>query len=389
MFAPPIPAPEALRKAFRLDPAIRFLNHGSFGAVPRPVDWAASEWRERLEARPIEMLGRRMSEFLSVVREGIGAYLGTGADRVGLVTNATTGIGSVLGSIRWNPRDRIVVTNHGYNAVRQAVHRTCDRHGCVCVVADVALPILDAAGVVRAVMGSVDERTRLVIVDHVTSPTGLVFPVEAIIEECRARGVLTLVDGAHAPGMIPLAIDAIGADWYTGNLHKWVFAPKGSGILVPSKAMMAETHPETTSHCYGQGFVAEFAWQGTRDFANWLAIPDAIEFVESAYPGGAMAHNRALALWAGEHLAHAFATKPISPADGSMIGSLAAIELPARIAQRFPAAAAYQAHLYERHSIEVPVVDAFGRWFVRVSAQVYNVPADYLALESAVLADAA
>ena len=387
MRSPPESPDKSVRSAFRLDPSIHFLNHGSFGAVPRPVEAAAGAWRDRLEARPIEMVGRRMAALLLGVRERIGAYLGTSAERVGLVTNATTGIGSVLGSIAWKPCDRIVITNQGYNAVRQAVHRICERHGCQCVIADVTLPIVYAAAVVRAVMAAVDERTRLVIIDHVTSPTGLILPVEAIVEACRSRGILTLVDGAHGPGMFPLAIDSIGADWYTGNLHKWVCAPKGSGILVPSEAMAATTQPETASHVHGSGFVQEFEWQGTRDFANWLAIPDAIDFVEQAYPGGAMVHNRALACWAHDHLAHAFGAAPISPADLSMLGSLATVELPARIHERFASAAEYQAHLYDRHMIEVPVIDIFGRWFVRVSAQVYNTPEDYLALESAVLGE--
>lgn len=383
---PPAPLRGA-KGAFRLDSEFVFLNHGSFGAVPRAVEAEASRWRDRLEARPIEMVGRAIHGLLGEVRESVGCALGCAPERVGLVTNATTGIGAVLNSIEWRRGDRILVTNHGYNAVRQAVQRVGERWGTQCVVADLPLPLMDASQVVEAVLRRVDAQTRLVIVDHITSPTALVFPVKEIAAECRARGVLCLVDGAHAPGMLPLAIDDIGADWYTGNLHKWMCAPKGSGILVASEECARFTHPETISHFHGSGFVEEFGWQGTRDYANWLAIPAAINFMAGFGPGAAMAHNRALANWAHGLLARAFRVKTISPLDGTLLGSMATIPLPESLHAKFTTAAAFQARLYDTHKIEIPVIDFGGTWHARVSAQVHNAPSDYLALEAAVLAE--
>ncbi|MSR27976.1 MAG: aminotransferase class V-fold PLP-dependent enzyme [Phycisphaerales bacterium] len=377
-----------VREAFQLDWTYRFLNHGSFGAVPRIVEEAACQWRQRLEARPIAMVGREMAGLLGEVRGRIGGYLGCAPERIGLVTNATSGVGSVLASIQWAPGDRILLTNHGYNAVRQAVHRASERWGVECSITDIPLSIGGDGDVADAIIRAIDPRTRLVIVDHVTSPTALVFPVAAIAAECRRRGILCLVDGAHAPGMLPLQIDAIDADWYTGNLHKWVCAPKGSGVLVASERTSVWTHPETTSHFHGSGFVDEFAWQGTRDFASWLAIPAAIDFVEGVVPGGAMSHNRALALWASARMADAFGSEVIGPGDGSMTGSMASIPLPRVLEDRWPSAQEFQARLYDQHRIEVPIIEFGGRWHVRISAQVYNLAEDYLALEAAVLAEA-
>lgn len=378
----------SVRGAFRLDPTITFLNHGSFGAVPVAVEEECGRWRSRLEARPIEMLGRNIYGLLSGVKTRLGEYLGTAPERIGLVTNATSGVGAVLRSLEWHRGDRITLTNHGYNAVRQAAHAVAERFGVEVDIADLPLPIGDATSVVEGIMGSVTQRTKLVIVDHVTSPTALVLPVAQIVRACHERGVRCLVDGAHAPGMLPLNIDAIAADWYTGNLHKWVCAPKGSAILVPSQEVAPWTHPETTSHFHGHGFAAEFDWQGTRDYSGWLSLPVAVDFVESAGHQQLMRRNHDLARWAHEVICHRLGTTPISPLDGSALGSMAAIELPAAARSSHPSAAHLQAALYEESKIEVPIIDWGGKWLVRVSAQAYNKPGDYLALLDALSAAA-
>lgn len=384
---PPPSCTAATRGAFRLEDGIVFLNHGSFGAVPDPVSAAAESWRAKIEARPIEMIARRMKDLLGSVKQAVGEYLGADSARIGLVTNATSGVGAVLGSISWKNGDRIVLSNQGYNAVRQAVQFCCERFGCEAVIVDLPLPLDDAQKICDRFMRAVDPRTRLVIVDHITSPTAVVLPVAKIARACRQVGVRCLIDGAHAPGMVPLQIDSIGADWYTGNLHKWVCAPKGCAFLVAAADTAPWTHPDTKSHCHGQGFAPEFDWQGTRDFANWLAIPTAIEFVRSGFPGGLCEHNHQLAIWAQQRLCADFGARPISPIDGSMIGSMATIELPPEISRRFASAALFQAALYDTHRIEVPIIDWGGTWSVRISAQAYNRPEDYLALSAAVAAE--
>jgi len=383
---PPQRCPDGLRSAFRLEDGIVFLNHGSFGAVPEPVAAAAQHWRQQIESRPVEMLARRMNGLLGDVRTRVGEYLAADPARIGLIGNATSGVGAVLNSIHWKTGDRIVVSNHGYNAVRQAAQNCCERFGCELIVVDLPLPFRTAHDVVNRFLSAVDDRTRLVIVDHITSPTALILPVAEIARWCKSRGVLCLVDGAHAPGMIPLRIDDIGADWYTGNLHKWVCAPRGCGFLVASPQTADWTHPQTTSHLHGHGFEAEFSWQGTHDFTNWLTIPAAIDFISGTLASGLRQHNHQLATWAQWRLCEDFQVQPISPLDGSMIGSMAAIPLPPILTTHFQSAAHFQQALYDTHHIEVPIIDWGGAWHVRVSAQAYNQPADYLALSSAVRA---
>jgi len=379
-----------LADSFRLDASVCFLNHGSFGAVPTPVRTAQQAILDEIEAQPVEMLARKMPGRLAAVRERLAAFLGTRPERLGLVTNATSGVGSVLRSIDWRRGDQIVLSNHGYNAVRQAVHAQAERFGCEVVVVDIPLPMCGAENARSRFRDAINNRTRLVIVDHVTSPTALRFPVEQIAADCRAAGVLCLVDGAHAPGMLDLDIDRIDCDWYTGNLHKWVCAPRGCAFLVANPRVLSWTHPETTSHQHGQGLALEADWQGTRDFSAWLSIPAALDFIASGGPAASSLARRniALARWAHEMLCDAWRVEPLSPLDGSMLGSMATVPAPAGIRNVFACASDFQAHLYGTHRIEVPVIDWGGRLHLRVSAQAYNTPDDYLLLAGAVCASA-
>ena len=222
--------------------------------------------------------------------------------------------------------------------------------------------------------------------DHVTSPTAVVFPVEAIVKAAAQRGIDVLIDGAHAPGMLDLDVAALGAAYYTGNLHKWVCAPKGAAFLWARPDRQAQLHPNTISHHLGQGFSAEFAWQGTRDITAWLCARDAIEFMDRLGWPRVREHNHRLAAWAQATLCGRLGVTPATPADGSMLGSMATIALPATARQQFATTAALQAALYQRHGIEVPVIDWGGRWWFRVSCQVYNAPWHYQRLAQA-LAD--
>lgn len=389
-YGPTVPFNSPLAGSFGLSQAIVFLNHGSFGAVPKPVAAVQRQIMEEIEAQPVEMLARKMPARLLAVRERLAAFLGTHPERLGLVTNATAGVGSVLRSIDWQEGDQIILSNHGYNAVRQAVQAQCERFRCEAVVVDIPLPLRGPDEVRARFRGAINSRTRLLIVDHVTSPTALRFPVEEIAADCRAAGVLCLVDGAHAPGMLDVDIDSIDCDWYTGNLHKWVCAPRGCAFLVANSRVLPWTHPETTSHQHGQGLALEADWQGTRDFSAWLSIPAALDFIASGGPSASSLARRniALARWAHEMLCRSWHVEPLSPIDGSMLGSMATVPAPASARSSFTAASEYQTHLYATHQIEVPVIDWGGQWHLRVSAQAYNAPQDYLSLAGAVCAEA-
>lgn len=367
-------------RLFPLDRSYTFLNHGSFGSTPHEVLAEQARWRAEIEARPIELLGRRLTGLLRDAAASVARFVGTDPSRLGFTVNATEGINAFLRSIQWRAGDEVVLLDQAYGAVRKSLLRLEHEFGIVVREAVVPLPVRSPSDFMQAVDAAISTRTRLVLIDHVTSPTALVVPVEEIVRRAKARGVATLVDGAHAPGSIALSIDAIGADAYAANLHKWCCAPKGAAILVVSESCQARVHPLATSHDYGRGFTAEFDWQGTRDPTAWLAAPAALQFSARFGWGGVRARNHALAAWAQAALCEMWREEPISPPDGSMLASMAAVRLPEAVARLHASAADLQAWLYDAHRIEIPVIDWGGRRHVRVSAHLHTGPADIVRL---------
>ncbi len=375
-----------LAQHFALDPDVTFLNHGSFGATPRPVLAAQQRLRDRMEAQPVQFLARDLEGLLDEARSALGAFVDAPADDLVFVPNATHAVNAVLQSLKFSPGDEIVVTDHGYAACTNAARYAAERSGARVVTAEVPFPLRSPGEVLDAITRVLSTRTRLVLVDHVTSPTALVFPVEDIVHVCQRSGVDVLIDGAHAPGMLPLSLRSLGAAFYTGNLHKWVCTPKGAAFLHVHPSQQHRVRPLVISHGAGSRrtdrsrLSIEFNWMGTDDPTAVLSLPDAIGFMGSLLPGGWDAlrdANRALALEARALLADALGVAP--PAPESMIGSMATLALPA---DRFPPTFgcdptfedALQQRLWEDHRIEVPVMH-WGdpeRTLLRVSAQVYN-----------------
>lgn len=375
--APPEPLGRGMLSHWVLDPAVTFLNHGSFGAAPRVVLDAQTALRQAFERHPIEMLERRRPELLARAKQAVGALIGARPDDFGFVTNATGGVNAVLRSLEFRAGDEILTTNHVYNAVKRTIGFVGARAGARNTELRIPLPIRSPQQVTDAVAGALGDRTRLVVIDHITSPTAVVLPVEAIVRLCAARGIDVLVDGAHAPGMIDLDMERIGAAYYSGNLHKWVCAPKGAAFLRVRPDRQRGIHPNIISHFLDEGLAAEFAWQGTRDITAWLTARDAIEFMEGLGWDRVRRHNHQLATWVQSLLTQRWGVEPATPADGSMLGSMATVALPPEAAGRFDDPAALQARLYKEHRIEVPVLDWDGRWWVRASCQVYNNPVQY------------
>jgi len=397
---------EALARHWLLDPSIAFLNHGSFGACPREVLEAQRRWRDRLEAEPVLFLDRELDGALAEARAAVGSFVGADPDDLAFVTHATTGVKTVLAALRFRPGDELLTTDHEYNAALNALRRAAGRDGARVVVARIPFPIADAAQAFEAVLAAVTARTRLLLISHVTSPTGLVLPVAEIVRELAGRGIDTLVDGAHAPGMVPLDLEALGAAYYTGNGHKWLCGPKGSGFLHVRRDRQAAIHPLVTSHGANSGrtersrFRLEFDWTGTADPSAHLALPAAIRFIDSLVPGGwpeVMARNRSLAIEGRAAICAALGVAP--PAPPTMLGSLASVPLPMGAAtvaiepgaERDP----LQVTLFERERIEVPVMTwpvpaaldagrAAEARLLRISAQLYNRPAEYERLAAAV-----
>jgi isopenicillin-N epimerase len=361
-----------------LKPGIAFLNHGSFGAVPKIVFDEQANWRRRIEAEPIELLGRRNGALIEEAKIPIAKQFGMKPADFGLVTNATEGVNAILRGLRLEPGDELLTTDHVYHAVRQTMRLTARRAGATLREIAVNLPVASAEQIVQTVLGALSSKTRLLLIDHITSPTGMVFPIEPIIAGCRERGVDVLVDGAHAPGMIPLNVEKLNATYYAANLHKWVCAPKGSAFVWVRPDRQSDVHPNVVSHFLDEGFIREFGWQGTRDISAWLTTPTALAFMGDLGWEAVMCHNHQMAVWAHRMLCRRFDVEPISPLDGSLLGSTATVQLPRALNElTCEDLQAMQQRLYSEFGVEVPLMRWSGRNMLRVSCQVYNVPAEY------------
>ena len=310
----------AIRPEFQLEAGITFLNHGSYGATPRVVARAQDVWRARMEAQPVRFMKREMPAAL--------------------------------------------------------------RAGARLVEAPVPYPVADEDEVVAAVADAMTPRTRLAILDHITSPTAVVFPIVRLARLCREKGVPLLVDGAHGPGMVVLDVPAIGCDWYTGNAHKWLFAGKGCGFLWSDRACQGAIHPAVISNNFRTGYLTEFDWIGTRDPSAWLVVTAAIAFHRRLGSEALMARNHALAVDAAAMLAERWGTEAGAPP--SMIGATATIRVPEAVAARFDDPQQLHDRLVDAHAIELPAYAADRHYWLRISVQVYNEAAEYDRLAEAV-----
>jgi len=381
--------PDSIRRYWSLDPAITFLNHGSFGACPTPVLEYQANLRARMERQPVQFFVRDLEGMLDDARAGLGRFIGTPAQDLAWVPNATTAVNSVLRSLPLRRGDELLTTDHEYNACRNVLEFVAGQSSASVVVAKLPFPLAHPQEVVDAVMSRVTDRTRIALLDHVTSQTGLVLPIEALVAALRERGVETLVDGAHAPGMLPIDVAAIGAGWYTGNCHKWICAPKGAGFLHTRPDLQSQTRPAIISHGANSPrtdrsrYLIEFDWTGTDDPTPMLCVPEAIRFMGGLMAGGWEAirsNNHQLALRGRDVLCRALDLEP--PCPDEMIGSLASLPLPdggGEVSNSPLYADPLQDELLDQFDIEVPVIPwpASPRRLIRISGQVYNRDGDY------------
>jgi len=372
----------ALRVHWPLENGCTFLNHGSFGATPHRVLQVQQRYRERMERQPVRFMTTEMEQGLRASADTLARFLGTSGEQIALVDNATAAVNAVLRSIRWRAGDRILITDHTYGGVRKAVQYICDRYDVELIEARVPFPIQSSQQVVDAIRAAWTGGIRLAVVDHVTSPTAFVLPIHDIIEWCHECGTEILIDGAHAPGMIALNLDAIGADYYAGNCHKWLFSPRSCGFLWARPGRCDGLHPPVISWGYGEGFTAEFDWPGTRDATAWLTVPEGIAFHRELGGPALRQRNHALVVEAMRLLADAWQVQPVAPED--MLGSMAVLTYPGdRMASKEEARRIHDV-LLDSQRIEVPVLEFAGRLRVRISAQAYNHIGEYEALARAV-----
>ncbi|NLF06609.1 MAG: aminotransferase class V-fold PLP-dependent enzyme [Pirellulaceae bacterium] len=387
--------------AWLLDPNVVFINHGSFGACPKGILARQTAIREEIEREPVDFLVRKMPPLVDRSRAALADLIGADPADLAFVHNATAGVNAVLRSLDFQPGDEILTTVHDYNACRNVARYVAERAGARVVVADLPLPITSPEQVVETVLGHLTSRTRLALIDHITSPTALIFPIERLVGALNERGIDTLVDGAHAPGMIPLDLRRIGAAYYTGNCHKWLCAPKGAGFLHVRPDRQKGIQPPIVSHGWNRprsGYTPlqdGFDWPGTFDPSAWICVGEAIRFVNSLLPGGLtalMRRNHDLAMLGRRMLCERLRLEPVGPEE--MLGSMAAVRLPdCDLSPLDPGEedilygdTRYHDRLLDRYGIEVPVYHwpAAPRMVVRISAQAYNYPAQYERLVAAI-----
>lgn len=377
-----------------LDPHITYLNHGTVGVTPLRVLAAQRAIMDDIERRPSQYLLRELTSIgvgrpreekprMRQAADAVAPLFGARGDDLVFVDNATTGANAVLRSFPLDPGDEILVTDLGYGGVTQAATFAARERGAVLRTVAMPWPVRSAGAVVDACVGAAGPRTRLAVIDHITAQSALVLPLAQIAAGLRARGVAVLADGAHAPGAIPLDIPSLGVDWYVGNLHKWLWVPRSSGILWASPDRQRGLHPAVVSWGLDQGFTAEFDLPGTRDPSPHLAAPAAIEMMRGFGIEAVQRYNHALA-WTGAHLlAERWGTAFETPE--TMIGTMATVAMPPRAGATMDDAARVRDSLLFEDHIEVQVHAQGSQLHARISAQIYNTREDIERLGSAVL----
>lgn len=364
--------PPLSKELFLLDPNIIFLNHGSFGATPRPVFEKYQWWQRELERQPVEFLGRRFNDLLRDAREALGAYVHTNADNLVFVPNATTGLNIVARSLRLNPGDEILATDHEYGALDRTWRFIGRKTGAVYKQQPIPVPMTTTEDFIEQFWSGVTPHTRVVFLSHMTSPTALIFPAKELCRRARQAGIISIIDGAHTVGQIPLDLDELGADFYSSNLHKWLCCPKGSAFLYARREMQNLVEPLVVSWGYESDkpgisrFIDEQEWTGTRDIAAHLATPTAIQFCEEHRWDQVRAACHSLAQHVREQITPLTHLSPLSPDATDWYMQMITLPLP-------PCdAAQLKTRLYDEFHIEVPIITWQNRPFIRVSIQAYN-----------------
>lgn len=368
-----------------------FLNHGSYGACPRPVFEAYQQWQLTLEQQPVEFIGRRFMDYLQVSRTALAAELGTDPDNIVDVLNATEGLNIVIQSLDLKPGDEVLMSDHEYGALEKTWTYVARRTGARIVVAPISLPLTSEAEFTNAILAGIGDRTKVLFLSHITSPTALRFPIEQAVAYARQRGIYTVIDGAHTPGHIPVNLDRLGADFYSGNCHKWLMTPKGSGFLYVRPALQTLINPLVISHGWtedahepdatggygGTPFLDGLQMRGTRDPAAWLSVPAALAFRDEHDWPTVADWCRSLARETAQRLV-AVTGFPLLGADAFLAPQMIAIQVPDTDPE------VLKSYLLDRHAIEVPVFNWGGRSILRFSVQYYNTEAHMDALVAAV-----
>jgi isopenicillin-N epimerase len=370
-----------LRDLFLLRPGVVFFNHGSFGACPRPVFEKYQYWQRELESQPVEFIQRRLKALMHESRGVLGEFVGADGEDLVYVTNASTAINIVARSMQLEPGDEVLTTDHEYGSMNRVWELVCEDSGAKYVYQTVTLPATSHDDVVEQIWSGVTPRTKILFFSHITAPSALIFPVAQLVKRARDAGIIVIVDGAHAPGQVALNLEELGADFYAGNCHKWMMAPKGSGFLYARREMQHLLEPliggRAGKKATGSRFVTEHQYHGTRDASAFLAVPEAIRFMrEHDWPAVSRSCHD-LACLARERTSELTGLAPTTPNDPSWFSQLAALRIPAEGAKDL------KQRLLDQYNIEVPITGWNGQPYVRLSVQGYNTREDIEALMKA------
>lgn len=366
---------------FFLAPNIDHLNHGSYGAAPRVVLMAAQSWRERMEADPTIFFNRDLHLLLRQAAVRVAALLGGDGADWAFVENATAGINAIVASLTIGPDDEIIRLSQAYNAVANVLRYYCEPRGARIVVVHIPVPFDCPDTLLAAIASAITRRTRLAVFDHITSSGGTVLPINKMASICRDRDVPVVIDGAHAPGQVSFDVTQLGVDWYVGNLHKWAFAAKGTGVIWCAPKQQSILHPTAISHYLDKGFTAQFDYCGTRDNSPWLAAPEALDYLENLNSEAVRTYNNALSQEAGGLLASAWRSE--MAASSEFRAAMASVRLPGGTRATPDVARRISLQLHEEHRITAAVTVLEDNLWIRVSAQIYNEISDYERLASA------
>lgn len=369
-----------MRKHWMLDDGMHFLNHGSFGATPRVVLHAQQAYREQMERQPVDFLVRQLPGELRAAAHALAGFLGAEGNDLAFVENATAGANAVLRAYPWREGDELLLSAHAYPAVKNLARFVARQSGIVIREFDFAFPLQPGEMLERFVQ-AITPRTRMAIIDHVSSPLAIIYPIQEMLEICRQHGIRTLVDGAHAPGMLPLSIQFLGADWYIGNCHKWLFAPKGCGFLWAAPGARDFLQPPVVSLRMDEGFPGSFDWVGTRDASAWLSISAAIDFYREMGGDAIPAYLHQKALEGARVLVDSWQVTWPAPVDA--FGSMVTLPVPVVGPSTQEYANELRDRLWREYRIEVPLFALKQRLWLRISAQLYNTDEDYHALAAA------
>jgi isopenicillin-N epimerase len=368
----------SIKEEFLLEPNIIFLNHGSYGATPRPVFAAYQDWQKRLERQPVRFLGREFHGLIYEARKSLGEYLDASTDDLVYIPNATHGANIIARSLDLQPGDEVLTTNHEYGACDFAWEFVCSAAGAHYLRHSFPLPVSAYEEIVEGFLARITPRTKAIYLSHITSSTALRLPVEQICRAARERGVLSIIDAAHSPGQIPMNLSQLGADVVFGNCHKWMLAPKGSAFLYVRREVQKIVQPLIVSWGYeaapefttGSRFVDLLQWTGTKDPAAALTVPAAIRFMEEHHWEAVRQHSHRLLRLALARISDLTGLPPAYPLDSDYYSQMGIAPLPACDP------AALKQHLYDDFAIEVPITEWQGKQFIRISIQAYNGPED-------------